>query len=666
LAIFILALGARLALLALLGGNPLFDTPILDSRFYLEAGRAIAEGAGLPSRPFFMSPGYTGFVAAFSFFFSDPRQAIVVAQVILNALACVLLTVAGGRLFGRFAGCVAGVLLCLHGPAIFGSTRLLAESPAVFLVSVLLLVLPRGEREATPRRILAASFVLGLLGLLRSNALLFAPFLAVGLLPRRQKGWIRLAAWRLGACVIGTAAALAPATLHNIFVGGEPVLVSSSGGVNFYIGNAPDADGRFVSLNNLVQASGRFKDDTTHGSFERSVQAFAEESAGHPLKASEVSAFWFGLAFEGIAREPLRWAGLLLRKTYLFLNAFEIPQVDNMYFLAQSLPFPGAVLAETSRVIWPLGLVGCLLLLRPGAPARLGLLLFVAFSVSVVIFFVTGRHRLPVAPLLCAFAGLAVDRLVGLARAGDRRRLAGLIALVLGAALLCNLNPTLGGSRSSGGLFSIPEEYLGYANQHNSLAGLLLEREQFDAAAAEARKGLAIMPGHPPALHLKLAQALMGLGDNAGAIVVLERGLERHPEHPRMATVLGSLRFKKGDAPGARSVLEKAVRIDPGIPRAWNTLGLARYELGEAEGGLAALQEAIRLAPRWAEPRLNLALMLARLGRTAEAAAEVRFVLQSDPSNEPARRILDSLEAILERAPGKEGSSVSQPPGVRR
>lgn len=662
LAIFLLALGARFALVFLLDGNPLFDTPVLDSRFYLEAGRAIAEGAGPPARPFFMSPGYTGFVAAFSLAFSDPRQALVIAQIILDALACVLTAVAAGRLFGPVAGPVAGILLALHGPAILGSTRLLPESPAAFLVAALLVVLPRGEREATPRRILAAGFLLGLLGLLRANALLFAPFLAAGVLPRRRGEWMRPAAWRLGACAAGIAAALAPVTLHNILAGGDLVLVSSSGGVNFYIGNAPDADGRFVSLNNLALAPGRFRDDTTLGGFERSVQAFAEDRAGRALEPSEVSSFWFNLTLEGIAREPLRWAGLLLRKTYLYLNAFEIPQVDNMYFLARSIPFPGSALAESSRVIWPLGLAGLFLLLRPRSPARLVVLLFLAFSLSVVLFFVTGRHRLPVAPVMCVFAGMAAGNLANLANAGRRRRLIGLIAVILALAIFCNLNPTLAGARSTGGLFGVPREYVSFANQHSNLAGLLIERGEFEAAAAEARKGLAIAPGHPR-LHFNLARALLALGEEPEAMEMLERGLARYPESPEVATLLGHLRFKQGDVRGARSVLEEVVRTHPENPRAWNTLGLARYELGEAEGGLAALREAVRLAPGWAEPRLNLALMLDRLGRTGEAIAEVRALLRSDPAHEAARRLLDALEGAPGRGPRGEGRPTPRPPG---
>ena len=56
--IFILSFALRLAVLAQSRGTVAFETPVLDSRFYLEAGQQIAQGNNPPNRPYFMNPGY--------------------------------------------------------------------------------------------------------------------------------------------------------------------------------------------------------------------------------------------------------------------------------------------------------------------------------------------------------------------------------------------------------------------------------------------------------------------------------------------------------------------------------------------------------------------------------------------------------------------------------
>jgi tetratricopeptide (TPR) repeat protein len=663
--IFLIALALRLAAVAAASGDPLLGTPGLDARFYLEAGRALAAGAEAAPRPFFMSPGYTGLVAAFSLAFEDPGRAIVAAQALLDALACVLAALAGGRLFGPFAGAAAGGLLALHGPLILAATRILPESAAAFLVAALLLALPRPEAGAARGRSLLAGLLLGLLALLRSNALLAAPFVAAGLLPPPGDGRWRTAAARAGLLLAGAAAGVAPAAIYNAAVAGDRVLLAGSGGVNFYLGNAPEGDGRFVSLNNLKLAPGRFFDDPTGGRFERTVHAFAEERAGRRLRPSEASAVWFRMALGRIAEAPLAWARLILRKAYLFANAFEVPQTDNLYFAARSAPLPGRALAETTRIIWPLGFAGLVLALGSGPRPRPAIFFLAGFALSVVVFFVSGRHRLPVAPAMAVFAGLACARLAEAVRGGAARRRLLAPALAAGAALACNLNPSLGSASGSGGLLAVPEEYLGFASQHNNLAARLLEAGRPAEAAEEARRGLALAPGHP-VLHYNLARALAAEGDAAGAVAALERGLALYPGNPEAGALLGELRARTGDLPGARAALEQAIRSDAGHARSWSALGPVRYEQGDREGGVAALREAIRLAPGRADTRVNLALMLARMGRPEEAAAELRRALEIDPGDARARRLLDSLPrgapSVRGGAPGDTPTRPEAPP----
>jgi tetratricopeptide (TPR) repeat protein len=66
---------------------------------------------------------------------------------------------------------------------------------------------------------------------------------------------------------------------------------------------------------------------------------------------------------------------------------------------------------------------------------------------------------------------------------------------------------------------------------------------------------------------------------------------------------------------------------------------------GDVERALAALREAARLAPRSAEVRAEIASVLAREGRGAEAVVEARAALAIEADNREANRVLGALLA---------------------
>lgn len=650
--LFVLALALRLAVLAQSRGSVQFDVPILDSRFYLENGRAIASGVGLPPRPYFMSPGYIWFVAAFSWLFDSPQGPLAVVQIVIDSLTCLLAALLAGRLFGRTAGLIAGFLLAVNGYQILSATRILPETVAAFLMVVLCLTFSGSKEKLSPWRLFFSGALLGLLALFRSNALLILPFLGIAFWLKRGAGGFRTAALRFALCLTGTAAAILPVTLRNVIVGGDQVLIASSGGVNFYLGNVAGSDGRFISLNQLPLAPGRFHDDPSGGNFEHSIHAFAEEQEGKRLKPSEVSAFWMDLAWAEIGKHPTEWFGLLLRKSFLFFNAFEIPQVDNLYFLTRYLPLLKP-LSYTSIILWPLGLFGLALLLlcliRSSLTSRVHvrteetspvLLIFTAYFLSVVVFFVTARHRLPAVPLVACFAGCAVSYLINLFRSSFHRPLFFSLVGLTAGAIFANLNPALGQRyamgtaepKQSGRWFRPGGEFLDFASQHNNTAALLLERGDAADAERECREGLVLKPQHPTLL-FNLGRALEAQGKFTEAQQVLERSLMVSPNNADVAARLGDLRYKAGNFAGAREALEEAVRLAPSLANAWNTLGPTRYKLGDTEGALAALREAERLAPGWVQPRYNLGLLLSRLGRYNEAIPKLDSLHRENPAN---------------------------------
>lgn len=631
-----LALGLRLAVFFQSQSHPQAETPVLDSRYYLEAGRAIASGESLGARPYFMSPGYIWFSAFFNWLFDSPQRPLVLFQILVDSFTCALAALLAFRLFGIMAGLVAGCLLALNGYQILSATRILPETVAAFLMVFLAPVFIRSLEKPAFKPLFFAGVILGLLALFRSNSLLILPFLGLALWFSREKANLKTVLVRFSFCLLGTAAAILPITLRNLFVGKDAVLISSSFGVNFYLGNVPEGDGRFISLNQLPLAPGSFDDDPTGNRFEKSIQVYAERQKERSLLPSEVSSFWMQLAGKEIAANPLAWLGLLFRKTLLFFNAFEIPQVDNLYFLGRYIPLLDSPLTHISRILWPLALFGFLVLLFSSKRPTGLLLIFIGYALSVIFFFVTARHRLPVAPLAACFAGFGVGYLYELLQFWNIRKILSGLALVAGCAVFTNLNPALGqrsvSTTEKKSWFGVSAEYLDFASQHNNMAALLLERGDAVEAERECRQGLVLKPYHSTLLY-NLARSLEAQGRPAEAKTAAEQSLRFSPNNAAVAAFLGDLYYKTGDFAGARQTLEAALRLSPSLAGAWNTLGPTLYRLGDSEGALAALRRAEILAPGWFQPSYNRGILLNRLGRWAEAAALLDSLQRGSPDN---------------------------------
>ena len=88
-----------------------------------------------------------------------------------------------------------------------------------------------------PRRLLVPGFCLGLAALAVANILLFLPMALLWVIvARRALPWPRRLLNAL-PLLLGASLVIAPVTLRNYLIGDDLVLISSNGGINFYLGN---------------------------------------------------------------------------------------------------------------------------------------------------------------------------------------------------------------------------------------------------------------------------------------------------------------------------------------------------------------------------------------------------------------------------------------------
>ena len=404
----------------------LIDTappPGMDRWLNMEVAAAIARGEWLGgwAVPYDSSPGYSYVLAALYRASGQRWIGPAAVQLVLGAVAPILLAGVVRRLRDDRTAVVAALLGALYLPAIFYEGLLVKFSLVPVAASALLYATVR-LRDGARGWAFGTGVVLAALGLLRPNTILLAPLV----------GWAALrgvrasvAASRAALVGAGVALLMVPMAVRD-HLAAERGAASALGGIHFYIGSNPRADGEYVVLP-------RIRPDIVGHVVD--ARREAERRAGHRLSAEEASRFWFreGLAF--IRNDPVRYVLLELRKLWFVFEANESGTFgDDFDALRPASPVLRLPLV-TFGVVMPLAAVGALGCLRRRA------WLLPAFTLSVVVsllpFFVAGRYRIPLAPPVIALAALGLD---DIGRPGRVRGSVRLAAVVLGLPLLAILS----------------------------------------------------------------------------------------------------------------------------------------------------------------------------------------------------------------------------------
>lgn len=593
----LLVLAARAAVVAALADHPLLaPSDGLDTGAYVALARRIAAGdvllRALPE-PFFVSPLYAWFLGAVLAATGGSLKAALALQAFLGALAAWLAGDAARRLFGDRAAAPAAALLGLTGVVAFHEATLLQAALDPFLAALALGLLVRAlEGRSGTRRFLVAGLALGLFALNRPNVLPWAVAAAALVFAARGvRGGLRPAA----SFLLGAALGVAPATLRNVLVSGEPVLVSSHGGLNLLIGNGPGANGVYRWLDGVTPDIAGQAADT---------RRLAEVEEGRPLTAREVSSRFAAKAWRWIAGNPDAAARLFARKCWYVLSGDEAP-------LNFSYPWyrreTGALklLPVGPGLLVPLGGAGLALLLAgAGRLQRREALPWISFMPAyvllVAVFFVATRYRLPVYVPLATAGGGALVLLAEAVRTRAVRRLVLAAAAALPLSLVA-LWPT--------GLDD------GSAEEETQWVLVLVERGETDEAARRA-EALASRHAQPGVLWFRVGQAEAQVGRLDGAEASLRKSLAIDAGQPETTKVLGAVLARRG---------------------------MERAAAGDLAGAASDLEEAARLDSKDATLRLNLAAVLAERGELARARSLASEALALRPGYGKAEALLRAL-----------------------
>ncbi|TWU03151.1 tetratricopeptide repeat protein [Neorhodopirellula pilleata] len=518
-----------------------------DAAGYFAWATRIASGNWYGDETFYQAPLYPYFLAVCIKYLGLSVPGIRLIQAFLGSLGVGLIGLTAGGMFGRKSGLIAAVMLAFYPPAIFYDGILQKASLVGFLVCLLLTATVWMQRKRTVWSSTGIGIVLGFLVLARENALLWIPLYPVWMLwpgpeTNTKKRILLTSAYAFGLSMI-----LLPVAARNASLGGEWSPTTFQAGPNFYIGNNRQSDGIYRPIVPGHETPIYERSDAVR---------IAEATLGQELSAREVSQFWMGEAFKEMGADPGRWVQLMIQKSFMLINRFEVPDVESLEVYRASSALLQLNLVWNFGILCPLAMWGLMTTFdeakREGRKHDLIFhALILVMAAAVVLFFILGRYRFAMVPLLIPFAAKGSIAIYHCVRSrslsGCRKPLA--ISLLLLVA--CNL-PV----HDENGLNASSLMNAGVAAGQSGELAMAIELLE---------RSVALQPGFAET-HLNLGRAWQLAGDLDRAIAAYRKASRISPELTLAALSLGQVYEMKGQYDIAIDYYQNCLRLDPTGP----------------------------------------------------------------------------------------------------
>lgn len=653
---------------------PDFARPSLDSKYHDDWAWGLAsstwDSSIEPTRdePYFRAPLYAYFLSIVYRVFGRDYYIVRLIQILVGSLSAVLLFIIARALFDALTGWIAAAIYLAYWPITYFEAELLIPVLAIFLDLSLIALLLWASRGSALHRWLLTGIVFGLSAIARPNILVVLVPITVWMWNNARLGRAYTARKALALLLCGVAIPIIPVTVRNAVRGHDVVLISSQGGVNFYIGNNPRSNGtRAVVPDTRADWWGGY-DDT---------KRIAEDAAGKPLRPSQVSNYWLVRGFEFIYQDPVAALRLYFRKLALLFGSGEISNNKQLYFARHNSRVLQLLIVPFSLIL-AFSVVGILQLIaarrkrkgveKTAADIKGVILPFVilSYALSILFFFITSRYRLPIAVLLIPYAAHGARVLVEQFRSPQRRGFRRSLGTFLVVLFFSSLNPfKVGAYAFPRGYYALGVDY-SYTDHERALdaftKSLSFESTyaptwkmrgwvynslgQYDRALVDLRIACALDSTFVNAYY-SLGVVLQKQGSHREAGEAYRHVLRMDASNKRALNNLADVCLREGRFEEAQPLLEQALLLDPQFDIAIYGLGYCNELAGKIDRAIELYRKVLHTPAG----RLGLARLYLKTGQREQLRTllkDLRHRYSDSPDIEKISALVRAQEGVLE------------------
>ncbi len=506
LAIMILAGIIRGIFLLFYYNNQQWDQLLVDSLFHNYWAQTIANGNLIGHEAFFRAPFYIYLLGGIYSIFGSSILAARIFGLIIGISSVYVTGQIAFKLFGKKSAIFAALLHAIYPIAIYFESELLVDSLFTLLFELSILCFLHAIETKTIKWNILTGLVIGLAAITKPTILALLPIFIIWIFIKNRKLTNSFA-----QSIILTGSLLIiiiPVTVRNYLVADDFLLISSSGGINFYIGNNSTADGSTASMPPPLGHNWQMKD----------INYIAENETGMKLKASEVSDFWYNKGLNWVANNKTGFINLYFNKLYLCFNNLEISNNRDLNIFFDTNPVLRLIPINYAFILALVSIALFFIAIKRGFNSNIIFLIVILLFYLLIIslFFINARYRLPVIPLLIILASYGISNLFSINGRSIKLKNHS-IALVIGATvfLLSYIpSPKTESQEISGGLFNQANYYL-YKGDYKKATDLFAHLLNFNSNFPDA--------------NLNLGVAWLRQGDGDSAEYYFRREIELFP-----------------------------------------------------------------------------------------------------------------------------------------
>lgn len=278
----------------------LFDaeiTPYADPWYFIRTAEGILDGLGYRVGHLlaYQPPLYTYFIAAVFGVIGKSVSAVCFIQAFLSMIMCYAVFLISKKTISARAGLIAAGLCAVYPALIHTSGQLWSETLFMFFLYIAIFCFFVSEKQSSIAWRIATGVFLGLAALTREAGIfVLIAFLIYLILNYRS---LTISLKRFWIIALFMVLVISPWTIRNHLVFKKFVPIATNGGINFYMGNNPEATGTFRwalppgTTWNQESPNGFFETEANRLGYEHGIR-FITENLGQSVVLTAKKAFY--------------------------------------------------------------------------------------------------------------------------------------------------------------------------------------------------------------------------------------------------------------------------------------------------------------------------------------------------------------------------------------